>query len=991
MNRFWKMKLPAFLLAMVMVIGMVPAASAARADISYDVDAGKYIAIDDSDFSDYFDDETTSRTESLKYLEFTRADDFDDYGYFYAYDKDRDRVRVDYDDLLDGTFYVDKDDVDSRDEYELSGLRFYADKDAESETLSFTFKCYGDERSSYTGYLEISIDGGSSSGSSRGDIVLEVDADDEETVSAKSFKSFFDKKSNETFSYMYFDKNKIPSKLDRYGYFYSRNKNDKETSIDAEDLADAEFYYDSDDVTSTDKYTLDDLTFVADEDAGGETVSLPFYVVGNKDDEIKGTLVIKIGKSSGSSSKKGDITYTAEPSKEVEFDEDDFYDFLDDNYSKELKYVEFTDASGLKSSTGYVYYRYDTRSEVEFDDDLEDYYFYYDKESNVPSNADEDEIYPLDDLSFVASKSFTGSVTLKFRAYYSTTTSSSYKEGTVVIDSGKSGTSTSGKGDINIKLKPGTEAEFDPDDFNDVFQKEYKSSDFEYLIFTDSQNLVSYNGDVYYNYGRSSAKKFTASSLEDAKFYYNEKDVRGSDKNDYALEDISFVAASTFLTTVTLEFRAYYSSSKYVDGTVVITPDGVSTNNISSYVGNIRYSTTGTNVQINANDIARFFSKNCPGFTLQYVTLGGVPATGSLYYNYYGTSKFGAGQGRMQLTSYNCSSYILYANPTAANQYALTELTYVPSGRNYCAAIPFTAYGTGGRSVSGTILISVTNAVVYEVYGVTPKNTPVTFPASAIYERVLSATGSALHSIQLLSVPNYAVGTVYAGTAAANTYTRYTYAGGTNSMNQLRFVPNSTYTGSVEIPYVALNSNGTAIASGVFSLGVVSARKNFSDMATSTWCYKYVVELSDAKVIDGYTDGTFKPNNTITYGAALKLIMLAAGYPEQAPTTKNSPFSGYLAKARAEGIITKSDVNLTKPITRLQVAQLAAGAMKLDTNSQSSVKPFTDTNDASVQALNAAGIVEGYFSNGTSTFKPNNTLTRGQVSAIVWRMRNYNK
>ena len=200
MNRFWKMKLPAFLLAMVMVIGMVPVASAARADISYDVDAGKYIAIDDLDFSDYFDDETTSRTESLKYLEFTRADDFDDYGYFYAYDKDRDRVRVDYDDLLDGTFYVDKDDVDSRDEYELSGLRFYADKDAESETLSFTFKCYGDERSSYTGYLEISIDGGSSSGSStRGDIVLEVDADDEETVSAKSFKSFFDKKSNETF------------------------------------------------------------------------------------------------------------------------------------------------------------------------------------------------------------------------------------------------------------------------------------------------------------------------------------------------------------------------------------------------------------------------------------------------------------------------------------------------------------------------------------------------------------------------------------------------------------------------------------------------------------------------------------------------------------------------------------------------------------------------------------------------------------------------
>ncbi len=82
-------------------------------------------------------------------------------------------------------------------------------------------------------------------------------------------------------------------------------------------------------------------------------------------------------------------------------------------------------------------------------------------------------------------------------------------------------------------------------------------------------------------------------------------------------------------------------------------------------------------------------------------------------------------------------------------------------------------------------------------------------------------------------------------------------------------------------------------------------------------------------------------------------------------------------------------MDLTKPITRLQVAQLAAGSLKLDINNLSSVKPFTDTNDVYVQALNAAGIVEGYFSNGTSTYKPGNTLTRGQVSAIVWRMRNY--
>ena len=119
--------------------------------------------------------------------------------------------------------------------------------------------------------------------------------------------------------------------------------------------------------------------------------------------------------------------------------------------------------------------------------------------------------------------------------------------------------------------------------------------------------------------------------------------------------------------------------------------------------------------------------------------------------------------------------------------------------------------------------------------------------------------------------------------------------------------------------------------------------------------------------------------------------MKAAGYADQAPTVAGSTFSGYLAKAQADGLVTRNTVALNGPITRLQVAQLAAGALRLDINNLSSVKPFTDTSDVYVQALNAAGIVEGYFNNGTSTFRPSNTLTRGQVSAIVWRMQNYRK
>ena len=368
-----------------------------------------------------------------------------------------------------------------------------------------------------------------------------------------------------------------------------------------------------------------------------------------------------------------------------------------------------------------------------------------------------------------------------------------------------------------------------------------------------------------------------------------------------------------------------------------------------------------------------------------YVTLTSLPTTGTLYYTYYGTSKYGVST-RTQMTTSNIVGRIFSFSPAANTEYALSELTYIPSGANYCTPISFVAYGDNGQSASGTILISVTNKAVPEIYSVTGKGTSVNFPASSISAAVSTATGATLSGIQLLDLPSASKGTVYAGSVAANTTSQYSY----DTISQLRFVPASTFTGSVTLPYVALNSNGTALGIGQFSIGVVSSVKKFSDVTTSTWCYKYVTELSGDSIISGYSNGSFQEKNTITYGAALKLIMLAAGYGEQAPTVKGSTFSGYLAKAKADGLVS-GNPKLNGSITRLQIAQIAAKAMKLSTSGLSNKKPFTDTSDVYVQALNAAGIIEGYFSNGSSTYKPNNTLTRGQVSAIVWRMRNYEK
>ncbi len=666
--------------------------------------------------------------------------------------------------------------------------------------------------------------------------------------------------------------------------------------------------------------------------------------------------VYSVNSTTGSS-----FTYSVAPGGVRSFNANDFLNNLGTLY-----YVEFSANSNAYSSfTGYVY----AGNRILSLSELTGYRFYV---SNSGYGT-----YALSALTLAAyTNAQQSSVNLSYTAYGSNGTVS----GTLTLT-----VSNSSGGTITKDLSPGGTLNLDEDDFSSFFRKSYPSYPLQYVTFGQPTSSTFNDVTLYYLYGSWGQTTLTRSNLSSYTFYYG-----NVSSSLYRLDSLTLVADSDFDTEIQIPFRAYYDAQRYVDGTLVIKPaEAVK----AKLTGDIRYAATyNSKVQINAYDIARYFNRSYPGYTLQYVVLGGVPSAGSLYYNYYGASKYGTST-RLQLTASNYNSQVLYFSPSTTAQYALTELTYVTSGYNYCATIPFTAYGSNARSVSGTILISVNPSTVSEVYGVTQRGSSVSFPASSIYSAVSTATGVSLGSIQLLSLPSASQGTVYVGTGTstrAATDTLYGYSTGTQRISQLRFVPASSFTGSVEIPYVAYNSSGNAFATGLFSLGVLSSARTFKDVSSSTWCYKYVVELSDANVIDGYADGSFKPDSTVTYGAALKLIMLAAGYPEQKPVNANV-FSGYLAKARAEGIITRSDVDLTKPITRLQVAQIAAGAMKLNTSNLTSVQPFTDTTDASVRALNAAGIVEGYFNNGTSTYKPGNTLTRGQLSAIVWRMEQYNK
>ena len=971
MRRFFRKRLPAFLLTLVMVMTMVPAVSAkSSADLTYEVDKGDSVSFKEREFRDLYRSEYSG---DPSYVVFTDYSDLDDYGYLTAvnyYDK---TVSLSESDLRNTWFYYDSRDVPKNMDYALDGLTFEANRRADSGTLRLKFEIYDADGKNYVyGTMDIKVGGGS--GSSKGDITYTVKAGEEVAFDDEDFVNAYDKAGGSgTLKYVVFEK--PSSDYSNAGTVYSRYGKRNATSFTRSELDDYKFYYGDSDYGD---YDLDELSFVADK-SFSDSIEIAFTAYGGRgskeNDSVSGTL--KITSSKSASSSKGDITYTVKAGEEVAFDDDDFEKIYENSScTGSFKYVEFSRPDSAFNNAGTLYSRYGKRNETAFTrSSLSSNKFYY-------GDSDYGD-YDLDELSFVADRTFSGSVELRFTVYGGTGTRTNQNvTGTLVITTDKTGSSTA-KGDVTYTVKAGDEVAFDEDDFKKVYDSSNCTGSFKYVEFSRPDSAFNNAGTLYSRYGKRNETAFTRSSLSGTTFGYD-----SYEDADYSLDDLSFVADRTFSGSITLSFTLYGGKNSKCDqsttGTLVIT---TGTSAVTSrYVGNIRYNTTpNTALQINANDIVRLFRKYTSGGSLQYLTLTSVPATGSLYYNYYNASKYGA--TRTQLTASMAGSMIFSYSPASASEYDLSELTYIPSGSNYCTALTFTGYSSSGTAVSATILISVTASPVSEVYSVTTKGTSVNFPANSVYSAVASATGFGLSSIQLLELPASTAGVLYVGSYAADTTSAYSYGSDTDSMSQLRFIPNSGFTGSVSIPYVALSSSGTALGAGVVSIGVVDSVKKFTDISTSTWCYKYVTELASANVISGYSNGTFQEKNTITYGAALKLIMLAAGYGEQAPTVKGSPFSGYLAKAKAAGLVS-GNPKLNGPITRLQIAQIAAKALKLSTTGLPSKKPFTDTNDVYVQALNAAGIIEGYFSNGTSTYKPNNTLTRGQVSAIVWRMKN---
>ena len=154
----------------------------------------------------------------------------------------------------------------------------------------------------------------------------------------------------------------------------------------------------------------------------------------------------------------------------------------------------------------------------------------------------------------------------------------------------------------------------------------------------------------------------------------------------------------------------------------------------------------------------------------------------------------------------------------------------------------------------------------------------------------------------------------------------------------------------------------------------------FKDVKVSSWFGKYVIDLYNDGIINGTSATTYAPNDTLTWAAALKLLLVSHGDLKAADATGADWSKNAIAKAAELGLVA-ADLDGAKAISRLEFCQVAAKLNRLAESKTES--KFTDCTDGYVMALVDAKVISGMTE---TTFEPAASLTRAQIAKILYQL-----
>jgi len=158
----------------------------------------------------------------------------------------------------------------------------------------------------------------------------------------------------------------------------------------------------------------------------------------------------------------------------------------------------------------------------------------------------------------------------------------------------------------------------------------------------------------------------------------------------------------------------------------------------------------------------------------------------------------------------------------------------------------------------------------------------------------------------------------------------------------------------------------------------------------------HIQKLRAYKVVNGYEDGTFRPDNPVTRGEfaviAANALENACGYALK-PTYVFSDIDGHysadsVAKLTSCGMLSGYEDGTFRPaehISRGQAAIITANLLLFcGVQPKDAVSTFPDTAghyaDKHIQMLIHYGVVNGYED---GTFRPDENVTRGQAAIMI--------
>ncbi len=177
-----------------------------------------------------------------------------------------------------------------------------------------------------------------------------------------------------------------------------------------------------------------------------------------------------------------------------------------------------------------------------------------------------------------------------------------------------------------------------------------------------------------------------------------------------------------------------------------------------------------------------------------------------------------------------------------------------------------------------------------------------------------------------------------------------------------------------------------------FSIPQTALAKDFTDVRSGDWFYNDLQTMVNHGVVNGYQDGSFKPQASITVGEFLKMLTINSGAPVMAAAPGEHWAQPYHDYAIDKGWLFWDIAYLNAEADRFLVAELVLLALNLEID-ENAISPFTDINSAILNTLYQKGIINGSDSNQGLVYRPMQAISRAEICAILnrsyqWQLAN---